>query len=278
MGLTSPFLAAAVQMDIAIGHVAENVRHAEALLHDAADMGARLVVFPECATSGYCFDSMEEAAPFAIARDDAVLRPFQTACRERDVVGILGFLERSPDASVFNSALIVQPDDPHVHVYRKTHLPVLGIDRFISKGNSLDVVHTALATIGTLICYDVRFPETARILALRKADVIALPTNWPEGAESAPEYMLRARARENGCFIVAANRTGTENGRRFIGRSQIVSPSGDVLAQAGDGEETIIAQIEVMKARTKRIVIEPGCWEQDTVGDRRPELYGELAQ
>ncbi len=276
MGLSDPFVAASVQMDIHIGQIAANVQRAVALLHTAADQGARLIVFPECTTSGYCFDSLDDALPLAIPRDDPALHPFVSACRERAVVGILGFLERSTDGGVYNSALVVSGTEEMEHLYRKTHLPVLGVDRFVSRGDDLPVFHASGLNLGALICYDVRFPEAARVLALRHADVIALPTNWPEGAESAPAYMLRARARENGCYIVAANRVGFENGRRFIGQSQIVAPSGEVLAQAGTDEETIFAEITAHKARRKRIVIEPGCWEQDTVGDRRPELYGEL--
>jgi predicted amidohydrolase len=130
-----------------------------------------------------------------------------------------------------------------------------------------------------LICYDIRFPEAARVLALKGAEVIALPTNWPEGAESSPEFITRTRAWENRVFIVAANRVGVERGRKFIGRSQIVSPNGEIMVEAGPDEETIIyADLDLSLARQKRIVIEPGEWELDITGGRRPELYGELVK
>jgi predicted amidohydrolase len=276
MDLAAPFVAASVQMDIAIGDICANMERVKALLHQAASNGARLVVFPECATSGYCFGDADEARRFAIQASDPILTDFAETCRVIGVIGVLGFLERDGAGYMYNSALLALAD--RTFVYRKTHLPTLGVDRFVLRGSELPVLDAGFARLGPLICYDVRFPEAARVLTLRHADVIVLPTNWPEGAETAPEYVLRARARENGVAIVAANRVGIERGRRFIGRSQIVAADGTVLAQAGGDEETLLAEIDPRRSRRKRIVIEPREWEQDTVGDRRPELYGDLCR
>ncbi len=278
MGVIGPFVAAAIQMDIALGDVSGNMERVLKRLRRAHDAGARLVVFPECATSGYCFGSAAEALPFALTPDALELRQFCSTCTELGVVGILGFLERTDDGCVYNSAAIAAPDAKSLLVYRKTHLPTLGVDRYVAAGSDLTVYDLGLGRVGTLICYDIRFPEAARVLAVRGADVIALPTNWPIGAETAPEYVLRARARENVCYMVAANRIGDERGRRFIGLSQIVGPDGVILAQADDGDSMLLAEIEPDRARRKRIVFEPGEWEQDTVGDRRPDLYGDLSR
>ena len=114
---------------------------------------------------------------------------------------------------------------------------------------------------------------------LAGADVIVLPTNWPEGAESSPDFLTRARAWENRVYVLAANRVGIERGRRFIGRSQIVAPTGVILCEAGPEEETILyADLDLSIARQKRIVIEPGEWELDTFSGRRPDLYGRLVE
>ena len=122
-----------------------------------------------------------------------------------------------------------------------------------------------------------RFPEAARALTLRGADVIVVPTNWPEGAESSPEFLTRARAWENRVYVAACNRVGEERGARFIGRSQIISPDGQFLAQAdGTSETMLVAEIDPALARRKRIVIQPGEFELDPIGGRRPELYGDL--
>ncbi|MBM3496492.1 MAG: carbon-nitrogen hydrolase family protein, partial [Armatimonadetes bacterium] len=256
MGLNGAFIAAAVQMDVLLGGLDANLSRVIGHLGSAAASGARLVVFPECALSGYCFGSAAEAKPYALLRSDWRLQAFADACSRHEVIGVLGFLEVVEDSALCNSALIAVPGCP-MWVYRKTHLPTLGVDRFVRPGDDLPVLTTPLGIMGTLICYDARFPEAARVLTLRGADVIALPTNWPEGGESAPPYVLRARARENVVTIVAANRIGVERGRRFIGRSQIVGSDGVVLAQAGDGEEVLLAPVDIERSRRKRIVFEP---------------------
>jgi predicted amidohydrolase len=263
-------------MDIRICDVSGNFERALAWLERAASLGAALIVLPEAALSGYCFASRDEAAPHALAQDAEPLQRFAARCAELGVTGVLGYLEAAPGEQVYNSACVAMPSG-EVATYRKTHLPTLGVDRFLSKGDRLPTFEAAWGSLGCLICYDVRFPEPARVLALQGMDVLAVPTNWPAGAESTPDFVLRARARENRVFVVAADRVGVERGRQFIGRSQIVDATGRVLAEADGEEETILfAQIDPAEARRKRIVIEPGEWEQDPVGDRRPELYGLL--
>ena len=269
--------AAVVQMDVILGDLAGN--HARALerLEEAAENGAEFIVFPECVNSGYCFDSIEEARPFAEPADGAALAHFSQRCGELGVTGILGFLEND-SGGVYNSAALAVPGKPPA-VYRKTHLPTLGIDRFVNKGARLPVFEAPFGRVGILICYDVRFPEAARSIGLGGADVIAVPTNWPVGAESAPEFITRSRAWESRAYLTAANRVGVERGRRFIGRSQIASPGGEILCEAGGEEETILyADLDLSQARQKAIVHEPGEWELDITNDRRPELYGALTR
>jgi predicted amidohydrolase len=276
-------------MDIRIGENAANMARIMALLEDAVGNGAKLVVFPEAAVTGYCFNSLEEALPYADSAWNQDIWPFAMRCEELDVVGVLGFIsgctdwpsEETGQIEITNAALLAHAGRPGSAFYEKTHLPVLGVDRFATPANFLPVCDTGtpVGNLGCLICYDIRFPEAARVLALKGADIIALPTNWPEGAESSPEFLTRARAWENRVYIVAANRVGVERGRRFIGRSQIVAPSGQILCEAGADEETILyADLDLEQARQKRIVIEPGEWELDVIGGRRPELYGVLGE
>lgn len=275
--MSAPLRAAVVQMDIQLGANDANVTALLSRLDEAADRGASLVVFPECALSGYCFDSREEARPHAESVDGWRVSAFARRSAERRVCGVLGLLEADGER-LYNSALVASPDGSR-WVYRKTHLPVLGVDRFTDAGGSLECCSAPGFSLGVLICYDVRFPEPARVLTLAGAEAIAVPTNWPEGAESSPEYLVRARARENRVWMLAANRVGVERGRRFIGQSQIVSPSGEIVALASpDREEILIAPIVPAESRQKRVVIEAGAWEQDTVGDRRPDLYGRLCE
>ena len=190
-----PFRLAVVQMDPQIGAVERNTRTILERLEQAAVAGAQLIVFPECAVSGYVFESAADALPSTVTAEGLLTGALQEVCRRHNVYTLVGALEQDGDA-LYNSALIVGPEGL-VACYRKCHLPVLGIDRFVAEGDSLPVIDLPFARIGVLICYDVRFPEAARTLTLRGIDLLLVPTNWPAGAESAPEFLTRARAWEN---------------------------------------------------------------------------------
>jgi predicted amidohydrolase len=129
------------------------------------------------------------------------------------------------------------------------------------------------------ICYDAAFPEAARSLAILGADLIALPTNWPPGAECTACSVINARALENGVYYIAVNRVGDERGFEFIGRSKIVDPSGRTLTESnGIGEELLYADIDPALARRKHVIRVPGKHEIDRLADRRPEMYGLLVE
>lgn len=266
---------AAVQMDPTIGLVRENRVNILGLLDEAAGMGARLVVFPEAALSGYCFETLEEARAAAEPIPGPSVQAFAQACKELDVYTSIGMLEDAGD-KLYNAAVLVGPLGL-IGCYRKSHLPFLGVDKLANKGDTgFQVYDTPLGRIGMIVCYDLRFPEAARSLALKGADIIVLPTNWPEGADPAPNFIAPTRALENRVFLVACDRCGHERGFGFIGQSAIIDPSGKRLAQAGAGEEIISATFDPAMARQKRLVIRPDEFEMDTVGDRRPELYSAL--
>jgi len=116
-------------------------------------------------------------------------------------------------------------------------------------------------------------------MALLGADIIVLPTNFPEGREKMTNYVVNTRALENNIHFVSVNRVGIERGTRFGGHSKIISASGDTLAEASSSsEETIYAEVSLAEARQKHIVIKAGEFEVDFIHDRRPELYGELTK
>ena len=271
------FCVAVVQMDPQLGEIAANLAAVLEGIEEAARGGAQLVVFPECALSGYVYNSAAEVGEAAIDRNHRTVGVIADRCATLKIHAIVGLLEADRAAgTLYNSALVIGPSAPP-QWYRKCHLPVLGIDRYVGRGAELPVFDLGFARIGVLICYDVRFPEAARSLALRGIDLLVVPTNWPAGAESAPEFLTRARAWENRIYVAACNRVGVERGTCFIGRSQIVAPDGTFLAQA-DGESSTIlyADIDVRQARQKKLIFEPGVFELDPVGGRRPDLYGNL--
>jgi predicted amidohydrolase len=269
---------AACQIDPKLMDNAGNLRKIEAFARDAAGRGAKLIVFPEAAISGYCFESLAEAMPYAEPVPGPATQALASLARSLGVHLVVGLLERD-GGSLYNSAVLVGPEGV-VATHRKAHLPFLGIDRFAAHGNGpLRVHETPVGAIGMHVCYETTFPETARTMALQGAQVLVLPTNWPEGREKMPEYVVHARALENRVHFIACDRVGEERGWRFIGRSKIVNATGDALAVASaDREEIITAEIDLDLANSKRIVFRPQSFEVDLFGDRRPELYGPIGR
>jgi predicted amidohydrolase len=274
--------AAVAQTDPVLGKSDENLTRIQEIFLSAVEKGTQLVVFPECATTGYGFSDLDSAYAVAENIPGPTTDVLSTMCRKHALPKggpfiVLGLLERGGDKqTVYNSAVIIGPDGL-VGTYRKAHLPYLGVDRFTTPGDTgFHVWETPIGRIGLLICYDLRFPEAMRALTLEGADIIALPTNWPDGSQNAPEFVTRTRALENRVFVLACNRCGEESGFWFFGRSQISDPAGKVLVEVGAMPATGYAVFDISLAREKRIVLRPGEFELDTIGDRRPDLYDKL--
>ncbi len=269
---------AAVQMDCRLGDKRRNLETIRARLREAAGSGARLVIFPECALTGYCFESKEEAWPHGESVPGPSTDAVAADCRALGVWAIFGMLERSAqDGGLFNACALVGPrGEPNS--YRKIHLPFLGVDRFTTPGDKPFAVHDLDGLrVGMTICYDGGFPESARVLTLLGADLVVLPTNWPTGARTTVRYLVQARALENHIYYAAVNRVGEERGFQFIGQSRIVNCDGDLLAASeGESEETLYAELDPERARHKQIVKIPGKYELNRLADRRPEMYGPL--
>jgi predicted amidohydrolase len=247
-------------------------------LRQATSAGARLVVFPECALTGYGFASKSEAMEHAEAIPGPTLLPISLFCAQHRAYAVVGMLERDGDR-LFNACALVGSGGV-IGSYRKIHLPYLGVDRYADPGDRPFAVHAAAGVrIGMHICYDGSFPESARVMTLLGAELLVLPTNWPTHSECAAEHMMSCRAMENVVYAMAVNRVGEERGFRFIGRSSITGTSGEVLASASaDREEILYADIEPARARQKRLVRVPGLHEIDRIADRRPAFYHRLIE
>jgi predicted amidohydrolase len=264
---------ACVQMDVAIGDVEANRRKIVERMRTAANGGAELVIFPECALTGYCFDSLEDAAPFAEPIDGPSSQAIAEACRETGAHAVAGFIEKD-GSNFYNAAMLAGPNGI-IGGYRKVHLPFLGVDRFLTPGDKpFRVFDLPFGRIGINICYDASFPEAARALKLLGAELIILPTNWPTGAWRTAEFIINARACENHLNFAAVNRCGVERGWEFIGRSKVVDYNGDTLGEASrEGEEMLIIEVDLQEADKNKIVNVAGSYEIDRLADRRPEFY-----
>ncbi|HEY0699037.1 MAG TPA: carbon-nitrogen hydrolase family protein [Micromonospora sp.] len=269
---------AVAQLPSVSGNPDANVERTASAIRQAGAAGNRLVVFPECTLSGYMFDSREETERAALGVGDPRIGQLVRACRDASAFAVVGFLE-TDGATLYNSAVTLGPDGV-LGIYRKQHLPYLGADRFVTpgRGDTPAVVTTPVGNVGTMICFDLRFPEAARVLALRGADIIAVPTNWPSNATMLSDHVTRVRALENLVYLAVADRADEENGTRFHGRSQVVSPAGEVLVDAGTEEGIFGAAVELARARTKKLVIVPGAYELEIFAGRRPDRYADITR
>lgn len=265
---------ASVQANVVFGDPIANAAAAAATLERLRGEGVQLAVFPEAFLTGYCVASHADAEAIAIPMTHSAIKSLMDECNRLGIMAVIGFAE-ADGRFLHNSAVLLEPGE-QPRFYRKTHLPELGLDRFVVPGRELPVFETQIGRIGILICFDQRAPEPARVLALAGAEVIVLPTNWPEGAETSAEHVCIVRAAENRVFFITSNRVGEEAGFRFIGGSKIIDPTGRVLAAAGATETVIISEIDLSEAKVKRTVNVPGEYEFTVFESRRPELYKTL--
>lgn len=283
-GLTaSPVRIGVVQCDPKVG--VENLdRNHEAVLgylQDAAKKGAKLVVLPELVTTGYCFTGREEAfAHSETVPDGRAVQSWMAFAAKHDMY-IVGCIVERDGNRLFDTAVLVGPEG-YIGRYRKTHLWNNEKLWFTPGDEGYPVFETRIGRIGLLVCWDIWFPETSRIVAQQGADIICTPTNWvwtPPPLYDAngicmAAYLTITAAHANNVFIAAADRVGQERGAGFMGNSLIASTNGWPVGEvAGPSEETILyADIDLAAARVAPI------WNQlnDLHRDRRTDLYDQM--
>ncbi len=215
-----------VQMAPRRGDSEANVRITRTAIEAATREGARLVVFPEASLTGYVFHDRASARSAAIVADGRQLAEVADSCRATDAWTVVGAIERDGER-LHNSLFLVGPDGVAGH-YRKLHTLCLGVDRFTTPGSEPPpVFETPLGRIGLNICYDGSFPETGRALKLGGAQLIVLPTNWPNLRLKREQVQIRAY--ENHVNYLAVNRVGEEEGVAFHGGSMAADPSGEMI-------------------------------------------------
>lgn len=273
------FKVAAVQMACKIGDVKGNLEKACALLDRAAKEGACLICLPEMFNTGYfSHTSHVDSAYWDLAEplDGMTLSRVGALAREHRIYVIAPFVEKAGKGVYHNSAALIDRNGKVIGCYRKVHIPwsFTGWEKFYFRpGYDFPVFDTELGKLGIQICYDRDFPEGFRVLALKGADIIALPAGSPRNLVDLWRNICRVRAYENGLFILGAGNTGKvdEQHYEFAGNSLLASPSGEILASLGDEEGIMIAEVDLMaieEARRRRFGLR----------DRRPETYCMLTQ
>ena len=274
----SKYKVAGVQMDIAISDPDANLSAIAKHTESAVANNAMLIVFPECTLTGYCFDTLEQSQAVAQPIEGGHVQQVAAIAKQNNTHLIVGMLESADGGAVYNSAILVGPQGL-VGVYRKTHLPYLGVDRFTTPGKIANQIFDIDGLkIGINICYDCSFPESARVLALAGADIVVLPTNWPPGSGRVSDIIPNTRALENNIYFMSVNRIGNEKGFDFIGKSKICDPLGCDIEFANHAEGAILfAEIDTQWSRRKHLVAVPGQHEVHRFRDRRPDIYGPLS-
>ena len=254
-----------IQMDMAFAQPEENFRRAEALIAQAMQDAPDVVVLPETWNTGFF---PREDLPQLCDRDHRQTASRIGALAAKFHVNIVaGSVANLRDGKCYNTALIFDRSGQCIAAYDKTHLfSPLGEDDFFTPGDTLCRFTLDGAQCAVIICYDLRFPELARSLAVKGLDVLFVVSQWPTGRISHLRSLTVARAIENQIFTVCCNSCGAAGDTQYGGNSLIVNPWGNVLAQAGNSAQLLTAEADLETLQTIRRSIH-------VFRDRRPELY-----
>ena len=258
------------------------------MVEEAARRGADVICFSELFLTPFFPNRLTpDFAKYFIELSDPVVAPLIDLARHKSIALIFPFGERD-GPYYYNAAAVFDRAGRHLGTYRKTHIPAIlpsglkggsgSYEKFyFSPGASLPVFELDGVKIGLQICYDRKYPEGSRVLALKGAQVLFMPicaATYGEVKLRADtwELCLQARAYENGVFVVGVNRCGDENGRNHIGKSMVVNPIGaEIVAKAAiDTPEVLVATLELAAVEEAQTSLP---WWRD----RRPDLYAELS-
>lgn len=222
----------------------------------AIESGCEIILLPEVFSTGFCYENIHKLAE-PIPGD--TYNKMMECSREYSVI-ISGTIIEKFEDKLYNTCILFEDGD-FLGKYRKTHL--YGNEKnYFSHGNSLGIFETSRCKIGVIICYEIRFPELARTLALKGIDILLTPAQFPKPREEVWRTLVRARAIENQIFHCACNIVG----EKYFGASLIVSPDGEILDDGKDKEKVVISNINLSEIKNIRKKIR-------VFSDRREELY-----
>ena len=252
------------QMDISQGKPDENLAKARQMTERAAKQSADIVVLPELWSTGY---DLENAAAYSTPTDRGIFAEMSSLAGEYDIhvlgscLSLLGPDRFGNTAAFFGSGGEMLGEYTKIHLFR-----LMDEHKYLSAGAHMTIVETRWGKAGLAICYDLRFPELFRAYALADARIVFLPAEWPHPRLGHWQTLLRARAIENQIYVIACNRVGVSEDTHFCGHSCIIDPWGEVVAEAGEDEELLTAEIDMDRVDQARARI-------PVFADRSPEAY-----
>ncbi|MBW2259981.1 MAG: carbon-nitrogen family hydrolase [Deltaproteobacteria bacterium] len=254
---------AIVQFDVRRGDVAWNVETVKRRIAAVAEHGTQLVVLPEMWSTGFANKRLKELSKTT----PGILEDLSSVAKKLRLT-IIGSMPEKVRGKVYNTAYVVDRDGSVAGTYRKVHLfSLTGEHRHFKAGRKAVISKTSLGRIGLMICYDLRFPELCRSLALDGARMVVVMAQWPAERVAHWDILLKARAVENQLFVFGANRCGSDPDVAYAGHSRIISPYGEVMARAGKQSATISATIDLRALQQTRKHI-------PCLKERVPEAYG----
>ena len=254
----------ALQMDVVLADRAANFRKAESLITLAARHGGDVLVLPELWDLGLC-----PAKALELGDDDGALaKEFLADQAFRNKINIVGgSIACRKEGKVWNTGYVFDRKGVLLSAYDKTHLFSPAKEHeFFQAGENLVLYELDGVPVGQITCYDLRFGELARTLALKGAQVLFIPAAWPHPRLNHWRLLVQARAVENQFFVVAVNTVGTVNALTFCGHSILVDPWGEIIAEAGSDEQLLFGTCDFSVIANIRSRI-------NVFRDRRPELY-----
>lgn len=225
-----------------------------------------IIVLPEMWNTGYALERLEDLADDNGKETLELLKPL---AKKYGVHIIAGSIANKRKDGIYNSGMVIRKDGELIHEYDKMHLvPMLNEPNFLQGGQSKGAIFELDGVkMGVVICYDLRFPELMRSIALQGAEVIHVVAQWPESRRTHWRYLQHARAIENECYVISANSAGICNDTQFAGESLVIEPNGDIVAEgSANQEETIQVIIDLEKVKEMRKSI-------PVFADRVPGLY-----
>jgi len=263
---------ALVQMSSKRENKKENIKKMESLTVKAQDLGADLVIFPELSLTGYVVrDQIYELAETIPGPSTQKLEEIAKKTGRYIIFGMPEVSEKTK-ATIYNTAVFIGPKGV-IGKYRKRYLPTHSVfeeKRYFRPGYQTATFETPLGTIGLCICYDLFFPEVARLTRLKGAQLIVAISASPAVRKSYFEIITAARALENTAFLAYVNLVGVQDGLQFWGGSRLVCPTGDIAVLAKyDEEDFVVCEVNFSDLRTTETFI-------PTLRDLRPEIFDEL--
>ena len=234
------------------------------LCEEAAKNDAKLIVTPEMGTTGYCFLNREEISSLVESIPGPTTKKFYEIAKKFNCFIVVGLPEVDDESKLYyNSAVLIGPKGI-IGKHRKSH-SYIAEPKWSAPGQDHLVFDTEIGKIGILICMDIHFVETARLIALEKADIIIHISNWLGERTPGPYWI--SRAFENGCYLIEGNRWGLERTVQFSGGSCVINPDGSIASVIDKGDGLAYADIDISWSRKRQVL------NEKIFDDRRPEMY-----